>query len=219
MKLKNFVITAVLSAVSVSFSTIFSPISSSAQPPLLTAQNSQNSPNSSAEPNISIKTVFYTVEGSTPQEIRDSINKFRPQNKGYSNKNYDAYTKWLVKWNYLYQTQNNRCSIQTVQVNTDIITTLPKWKVNSKASKQVKNQWERYIIALTKHEEGHQKHGINASKEVLQTIKKLPDYSSCTQLGTAVNAASDRIIKKYNQKDLEYDRVTRHGTTQGATFP
>ena len=220
MKLQNFVITAVLTAVSVSLSTLFSPVLSQEKPALLTAQNSQNLPNSTGQPNISIKNVFYTVEGSTPQEIRTSLNKLRPQMQDSNNhKRYDAYTQWFVKWNYFYQTQNNRCLIKTAQVNADIITTMPKWKVNSKASKSVKNQWERYIVALKQHEEGHQKNGINASKEILKTINNLPDYSSCTQLGTAVNAASNRIIKKYNQKDLEYDRITQHGATQGATFP
>jgi predicted secreted Zn-dependent protease len=44
-------------------------------------------------------------------------------------------------------------------------------------------------------------------------------YPTCEQLGLAANAAAHQVIKIYNQRDIEYDRVTRHGRTQGARFP
>ena len=52
-----------------------------------------------------------------------------------------------------------------------------------------------------------------------QAIAAMPPAGSCDTLGTSANALGKSILRKYNQLDLDYDRDTRHGTTQGARFP
>lgn len=75
------------------------------------------------------------------------------------------------------------------------------------------------MTALQLHEDGHKDHGVAAAQEVLSTITNLPAYPSCPELETAANTAGKSVIERYNQKDIEYDRVTQHGATQGAIFP
>ena len=80
-------------------------------------------------------------------------------------------------------------------------------------------QWARYIAALELHEQGHRRHGVDAANEVDRAIAAMPPAGSCDALGKNANALGMSILRKYNQLDLDYDRDTGHGATQGARFP
>jgi len=166
---------------------------------------------------VSAQTVYYSVTGSTVNEIRNQLNQ---RGVLHSNgKRYDGYTNWYVNWNYRYQTQGNRCRMESANVRTDVQITLPRWNNSSPVSLALRNKWNRYIQALELHENGHKQNGIDAGEEVLKTLLSMSAYPSCQKLGVAANAAAHSVINKYNQRDIEYDRATQYGVTQGAIFP
>jgi predicted secreted Zn-dependent protease len=106
-----------------------------------------------------------------------------------------------------------------VQTKVKIDITLPAWQNENTGSAETRTQWQRYVAALTRHEQGHRQHGVDAAHEIDNAIGTLPPTGNCDALGTKANAAGSDIIRKYNQRDLDYDRDTRHGATQGARFP
>jgi predicted secreted Zn-dependent protease len=168
-------------------------------------------------PTISIKKVYYSINGSTATQLRQQMNQLGPIDSN-ENRHYDATTKWYVRWSYRYSNTNNRCKINSINVSTEVTYTLPKWNP-PQTSSALNQQWNRYIKALQVHESGHKDHGIAAGNEVFTTLKNLPSASSCPTLEATANNTARSIIKKYNQLDINYDAVTQHGLTQGARFP
>jgi predicted secreted Zn-dependent protease len=168
-------------------------------------------------PNVSIKTNYYDIQGSTAKQLRSQLNQLGVVDPK-TGKRFDAYTSWRVSWNYRYRPVNNQCQITQVTVNVQAIYTMPRWNPSANASMDLKNRWNRYITALRQHEDGHKNHGVNAGQDILQTLNNLTT-NSCQQIGNIANQKGDAIIKQYNLKDIDYDRLTQHGFTQGAVFP
>jgi predicted secreted Zn-dependent protease len=170
-----------------------------------------------ANPAITVTTNHYTITGSTASELRQQMNQLGPLWR--TGKRFDAITRWHVRWSYRYAIRNNRCQITTNQVQADITITMPQWRSSSQVSGDLVKRWQRYITALQHHENGHRDHGIGAAREVVRALSKFPASPTCQQLGLAADAAMLRIIDRYSRKDVEYDRLTQHGATQGAKFP
>ncbi|MBW4619895.1 MAG: DUF922 domain-containing Zn-dependent protease [Cyanosarcina radialis HA8281-LM2] len=199
MKLLKTIFIALAIATAIAFSPAITP-----------AQNS---------PNVTVNNVYYQIGGSTATQLRAQMDQIGPSNPKFGNRRYDALTRWIVGWRYSYRVENNRCAIDKTEVNTNITITLPQWNPPSQASRQLRQKWNRYTQALRIHEAGHKQHGIAASREIIGLLNNMPSYRSCQELQTAANNRSNRVIAKYNQRDIDYDRTTRHGKTQGATFP
>ncbi|MCS6814844.1 MAG: DUF922 domain-containing Zn-dependent protease [Cyanobacteria bacterium] len=171
----------------------------------------------STNPVISITRNYYVIAGSTANQLRQQLNQRGPE--WTPGQRFDATTRWYVRWSYRYAVRDNYCRLTSNQVRADITITMPKWQMPPRVSKDLVRRWQRYVTALQRHEDGHRDHGINAAREVAQALERFPSRSTCEQLEMSVNTAMMQIIENYSQKDVEYDRVTQHGATQGARFP
>jgi predicted secreted Zn-dependent protease len=173
----------------------------------------------SSKVKIYVENKYYPVSGETFQAISQSMDKNSPIiDKG---KKYRGYTHWHVKAHYYYNSLVNTCHIdpQRISVVTDIQFILPQWQDQAKANAQVTAQWQKYYQALQLHENGHKNHGLQAANLILQRLLTFSAYSSCQELEQAANHAIHEIIDRYAQADVDYDRRTGHGKTQGAVFP
>ncbi|MBD2076706.1 DUF922 domain-containing Zn-dependent protease [Phormidium sp. FACHB-592] len=170
-----------------------------------------------SQPVVAVKTVYYPIKGATAGQLRQQMNRLGPISQT-SGQRFDARTDWYVRWNYQYLNQANSCQLTAIRVRADVSVTLPQWKQPANAAKGLVNRWNQYIKALRLHEDGHKDNGIATSQEILQLLKRFPAKSSCSELGVAANKAAQGIISQYNQRDLDYDRKTQHGVTQGAVF-
>jgi predicted secreted Zn-dependent protease len=199
------------------------PIPSPSNTQTLTTANPSPSPpfvqaaNSTLQPSVTVDYRYYSVSGSTPQALRSQLNRVSPVFQ--DGQRFDGKTYWYVRWFYYYANTGNSCRITQVKSSVEVELTLPQWQQPTNAPRSLVNQWQRYMTALQLHEDGHKDHGVAAAQEVLSVINNLPAYPSCPELETAANAAGKGVLQRYNQKDIEYDRVTQHGATQGAIFP
>jgi predicted secreted Zn-dependent protease len=159
----------------------------------------------------------YNISGSTPAELRRDMNANGPLGAG--GRRFDGYTRWHVSWRYRYNKAAGRCAIASITTRVKVTMTLPRWHNEEHATSNMRQQWRRYLNALEQHEQGHRRHGIDAANEVDRAIDAMPPAANCDALGADANALGMRILRKYNQLDLDYDRDTRHGATQGARFP
>lgn len=173
----------------------------------------------SAVPRVQIHYTPYSITGTTPAALRKQLSQRGPLDLA-QNRRYDARTDWSVQWSFRYHQTGDRCRIQTASSSVDITMTLPQWQLpNNNAPQSLVDEWNQYLVALRLHEVGHQQHGIDAATEVLQRLNSFSSYASCSSLETAAQAAAQAIIQQFNQRDIAYDRTTRHGYTQGAVFP
>jgi predicted secreted Zn-dependent protease len=169
-------------------------------------------------PKITIATHYYAVKGDTADQIRRHLNQVGPFVHS-SNRRFDGYTHWQIRWQYWYTKTNNACRVRKAIVNTDVTMTLPKWQAARQPSPGLTDHWNAYVAALKQHEAGHQQNGISASGEILSALQTFPPYPTCNELSQAANATGNHLVQKYAKQDVEYDRATQHGANQGAMFP
>lgn len=170
-----------------------------------------------SEPRISVKTNYYNLYSKTEMGLRQEMNQ-----KGIrwnDGKTYDAFTKWYVKWNYGYYSRSGHCILEWVDVSVDVDYTLPRWATRFLGNKETRIKWLQYIEKLKKHEHGHGNFGISAGRDIEKALLNIGSRSSCGRLGADANAEGYKILNEYRKKEIEYDRATGHGRTQGAVFP
>lgn len=171
-----------------------------------------------AAPATKIAYRYYPIAGTTATELRSQMNRLGPSDET-EGRRYDARTDWVVQWNYRYRQQSRTCTLQQAQTQVAVTFTLPQWQPPRWTARSLVQDWRRYQASLQLHEDGHKNHGIGAAQDIQQALRQLPPAASCAALETQIQTTARAIIRTYNQKDLEYDRVTRHGSTQGAIFP
>lgn len=170
-----------------------------------------------AKPLINITTNYYSVTGKTVQEIANNLYNNSPV--VFQGKKYHAYTSWNVKWNFYWQKYSNYCQITSVKTSVDVKYTLPKLISYSGLSSPIKKKWDSYYKALINHEEGHKNFGVNSAQNIEKAILNMDKKNTCPELKKSANNIAHNIIKKYVDREKEYDRITHYGVKQGAIFP
>ncbi len=170
-----------------------------------------------AEVQSNARVEHYDVRGATAAQLRTEMSARGPVGPGGGR--FDGYTRWYVSWRYAFRSGNSQCAIDRVTTDVKVTTTLPRWADEARADGALRDQWRRYLAALTQHEDGHAQNGLGAARDIDAAIARLPAESNCDAMSARANAAGQAILRQYNQRDLDYDRDTGHGRSQGAVFP
>ena len=175
--------------------------------------------NSPSAPDVPISTdyVFYPIIGSTADQLRAQLDRLGPTDA--QGNRFDAYTDWHVNRSYPYSMVDGQCTTGPIQVNVQVVLTFPHWTPSASVSQDLVDQWEAYLVALRRHEDGHKEIAIAAGYAIYQALSELPGYPTCDELERAAEAVGERILDAYRQQEFDYDRNTDHGATQGARFP
>jgi len=170
-----------------------------------------------AEPRVTETFNYYDVSGSTAQELRADLNRNGPLDK--DGKHFDAITRWHIRWRYNYQTGGNECAIAKVSTTVDVAITFPRLSETAAIPASVRQAFTAYTEKLLVHEKGHAQNAIDTAKRIEDGIVALGPQGACSDLGRTANSLGYSLIAAANQWDIDYDRRTRHGATQGARFP
>lgn len=165
---------------------------------------------------LTVNTVYYEITGSDVGELRAQIDALGPADHAGR---HAAYTEWFVHWRYAYARTEDACRVESLAVNLTVTLTLPHWTPPSDASPELVDQWQAYLSALRKHEDGHKHIATKAANEIATTLSSLPPHATCVALERAADAAGARILEQHRLEEVRYDRVTAHGAMQGARFP
>ncbi len=151
--------------------------------------------------------VYYDITGNTAAQLRAQLNAKGPL---YRTERFDALTQWFVRWNWPGY-GSPTCRLQNAVVSYEVKVTFPRWRAPANASPALVQRWNRYMQALALHERGHVDHLANNYQTVATAIQR----ATCT----TAEAAAQNALGPLRQYDLDYDRATNHGATQGARFP
>jgi predicted secreted Zn-dependent protease len=176
-------------------------------------------PDADAAPEVTQKIVTYDVDGATPAEVRSNLNNIGPFSDR-TKRRHDAKTYWHVRWRYRHTTNAQGCNIVSVSTSVEITITLPQLKTTPAPPPELARAFAAYIEKVLVHEKGHGENGIEIARRVKSAIGKLSPRPTCDELVRDANAIGNRIVKEEGVRlDVDYDDRTRHGRTQGATFP
>tara|TARA_B100001564_G_C20454037_1_gene584804 strand:- start:69 stop:641 length:573 start_codon:yes stop_codon:yes gene_type:complete len=167
---------------------------------------------SGVDVDANISTRYYSVYGTSAQEIRQQLNRNSPTK-------WDGYTSWYIKWNWNYKQDTNGCMLEDVNVSVDVNYTLPELETRNNLAPNLKQKWDDYYTALVQHEDGHRDFGLNAAKEIKAALTSLPAERSCNHLGNQANSTAQNVLRKYQSMEKRYDADTNHGMNDGAIFP
>lgn len=163
-----------------------------------------------------VSTNYYTVSGNTMRELRWALNQSRPWK---DHRPADAMTDWNIHWTYQVVPTETGCQLKSMTTRTTISITLPKWVPGPDASPQLAEQWDRYLKALLKHEEGHRTIAHAAAAEMRKRIQAFEEASTCEALAAGIKKTAQDTLSEYRGKEARYDRETENGASQGARFP
>jgi predicted secreted Zn-dependent protease len=157
-------------------------------------------------PNASMS--YYEFSGTTKVEMRAQMKSSRPAilNK---DRGYDSWTHWQSHWTWPGYGRD-ACDLSKAKVTLDVEVIFPRWTASDRASPQLVTNWIHYTEALALHESGH----VRLATESEQSIRAAIQNATCL----TANEAAKSALAQLKEKNIEYDRVTDHGRTQGAKF-
>lgn len=165
---------------------------------------------------------YYAVKGNSARALRTQLDALGPVHPT-EQRRYDGETNWIVRWSYRYDSRRAGCELRSFDVALETKMTLPRWNAPAKAPASLRKDWDRYSTALRLHEDGHGAIGEATAYVVRNKFRRrLADASpavDCTVLSNELDTMARSAVEEGHAKDLEYDRTTAHGKTQGARFP
>ncbi len=88
---------------------------------------------------------------------------------------------------------------------------MPRWTPQGNISNDLLVEWENYIQALAAHEQGHVDLVVTQHHSIIDAIRG----ATCE----TAEAAAQIALTRLRQNDINYDKTTQHGASQGARFP
>jgi predicted secreted Zn-dependent protease len=154
----------------------------------------------------------YTVYGNTADERLQQLQHCAPGGE------YAGAASYQVTWQYSYSVRSDGlCQIVQPKIGLHLAMILPHWQPGPSASAEAQAKWNTYIRALTTHEQGH--YGI--SKQYAKTmLSELQDLSpqTCNSIKQTADTLLESKLAQLSAAQENYDAVTDHGATQGATL-
>lgn len=164
-----------------------------------------------------VEITHYEVFGESAAALRTSLNHERPQ--AVPGGEHDGYTWWRVTWYFSFDNSDRECSLTGIRTRLATQVFLPHWSMPSDPPTALVDKWSRYISALAAHEEGHVQIARDAEAAVRNAVADTPPARSCSKLRKQLDSAVMHAIEEHKEREREYDRTTKHGSTQGARFP
>lgn len=152
---------------------------------------------------------YYDVSGNSLFEIRRALNRVRPRdpNDGLG---VDALSSWYIAWRWP-GNPDGGCDLSRAEIRFSASIRMPRLVETAATPAAVRTRWRAYAASLARHEANHVRHAWENRSRVLAAIRA----STCADADRAARAA----IAALARHDLDYDRRTRHGATEGAHFP
>lgn len=159
---------------------------------------------------------LYEIEGRSLSELKRALSTLGPVGK--DGVRHHGYTKWQVSWRFKTEASGNTCRVTDLSTIVQSTITLPQWRPPEDAPVALVERWKRYRHALEEHEMGHHQFAVAAADHVAQQLHALRVSSGCADLARELNERGKAIVEQQAQLEMEYDRHTKHGVTQGAVL-
>ncbi len=134
-------------------------------------------------------------------------------------KRFTGQTDWHIEWRACFEPAGLTCRIGGVSSVVKVTYTLPRWVDRPNAPPGWRDRWDRYITSLAAHEKGHGAIALEVARLIEQALVGLENNEGCEALNLASSRVVDEVMSRGEALQRDYDRVTAHGSTQGARFP
>lgn len=152
----------------------------------------------------------YDVHGTQLEELRKNLRSSGPLDRFGVRR--DAQVEWKIWWSW--PTVNHTAAFQKVEVDHQIVLTIPNWRDRSNADGLVKKRWDEFFNRLLSHELQHVTHVLSNLEQIKTSIIKASANNPALTPFQA-NKIGHRILRRIQHLDFEYDKRTQHGRLEG----
>lgn len=129
-----------------------------------------------------------------------------------------GFHRWEITWTVDASPQAESCVVRDATVRLDSRMILPEWVEPPVVEPGLKEQWAGFLAALREHELGHRRIARAGAGKVREALLGV-QAPTCEQVPGVANVAAQQVVDRIRVEDARYDEETRHGTTQGASWP
>jgi len=162
---------------------------------------------------------MYPIIGNTNQVIRAQLHV---EDAPTTDSDFVGYTATRIEWRFRPQRDAARdvCVLRAVHVSLVVTTTLPVWRPapTPPPSRALVAEWTQFLDATERHELGHLNIARRTAANLYQQLSGLTSPKCETLSATAASTAHALWVAGHDRQ-LAYDLATRHGATQGTTWP
>jgi predicted secreted Zn-dependent protease len=159
----------------------------------------------------------YAVSGDNASELRSDLDRKRPPSP--DGRRFDANVLWSLTWSFHFDLQSRACALTDATVDLQMLVRLPVLAAGAAPSQAVRERWEDFALLLETHEAGHVDTYFDGARRLQDAFADVQPAASCDELRAVLADVGAAAIEAIRAADIEYDRLTDHGRTQGATFP
>lgn len=156
---------------------------------------------------------FYDISGNSLNQLREQINQ--KGTKWNDGKIYSALTNWDIHYKYSVTNNKGRYSVRSADTTVEICYYLPRLDANS-CTPELASRWKDYLAHLQRHEYGHKALAVQTASQVNEMFATLPSFGSEEELAAEITKRTEEKFRHLKEIQIDYDRDTRHGETQGA---
>jgi predicted secreted Zn-dependent protease len=160
---------------------------------------------------------YYTVTGSTVEELRRELNARGPI--GESGHRSEGNTRSQMRWSYDFVVRNGICITTQTSLDVEIRMTLPRWEHPDYLNYVLTGHWDRYSKALRKHEDGHRYRAEATAREIRRVLAAEPGEKDCQALQRRLDAKAGALLASLRLAQARYDSDTDNGAKQGVWLP
>jgi predicted secreted Zn-dependent protease len=155
---------------------------------------------------------YYDIQGSTAPQLVAEMRRLGPQSGQYFGE-----TQSPLRWSWRTKSNAVNCTLTAVSVRMRSDVTLPRWTPPKDTLPGLVAQWNQFIAGLETHEVGHKDIAARGAKDILHKLQTLS--APCATMSEEAKRVTADIVARMRVEQIAYDTDTRHGATQGATFP
>ena len=159
----------------------------------------------------------YAVDGTDAQELGAQLDRLGPFDP-VLRRHVAAKTKDDIHWSFKTKPMAGGCAVDAAQVAVSVRQDFPEWQTPEGAGTALAAEWRRFMAALKAHEDGHKEIALKTALAILEALKGLSPQPDCRAVDQAAAVSAEAWFAREKQQNLDYDKETRHGATQGAVF-
>jgi predicted secreted Zn-dependent protease len=126
---------------------------------------------------------------------------------------------WSLTWSFHFDPSPRACALLNATVELQMLVRLPVLAADAAPAQTTRERWDDFALLLETHEAGHVDTYVEGAQALQDAFARVQPAPSCDDLRAVLSELGASAIDAIRAADVDYDRRTDHGRTQGATFP
>lgn len=149
---------------------------------------------------------YFTVGGSTLQELQDELAIRGPQVKSTGQRHPGA-TVMEFSNRIGYAGGDGDCRIATATVTVKARIILPRWRKRGDAGRDTRLVWDTLSADIKRHEESHVVIAKNHARAMEEAVLAIPRQKSCGLAAEKARAEIQRVLAIHDAAQARFDRI------------